>query len=359
MPTDAETEAMRRALALARRGDSHPNPCVGAVILSGTGERLAEGVTERWPGLAHAERVAISRLPPGAPAATLVVTLEPCGHTGRSTPCSDAILDAGIRRVVVGALDPDHRVQGTGLARLEEGGVEVESGVLAEEVEEADPAYFHHRRTGRPRFVVKSAVTVDGQTAALDGTSRWITSKEAREDGHRLRSASDAVMVGAGTLIADDPLLTVRTDDHAGPQPLAVVVAGRRGLPSRARLWTRSDVVVYASDNLDVPAEVVVVDGDDGLPRLSAVADDLSERGALGVLVEGGATLVHGLWRSGLVDAGVSYLGAVAAGGSGVPAVGGRWETMEDSRRLVITDVTRVGPDVKVEWRVRESRLDR
>ena len=354
MSSEAEQAAMSRALELARRGGCHPNPCVGAVILDPGGMVLAEGATDRWPGTAHAERVALEAAPDPR-GATLVVTLEPCNHSGRSSPCTEEILAAGITRVVVGSIDPDPRVRGAGIARLRAAGVEVETGVMADEAERADPAYFHHRRTGRPLFTVKTAMTVDGQTAAADGTSRWITSSEARRDGHRLRAASDAVMVGAGTLIADDPELTVRDVDHAGPQPRAVVIGGQRPLPAGARLWDRPDTLVYVSRPLDLPVEVAVVEGSRGRPDPDAVAADLSRRGILSVLVEGGAALVGSLWRSGLVDAGVTYVGAVVAGGAGTPPVGGTWETMTDARRVEITGVDRLGPDLRVAWVPRPS----
>ena len=358
MATDAEVKAMERALELAGRGGSHPNPCVGALLLSSDGGVLAEGVTDPWPGLMHAERAALAALGTHAAASTLVVTLEPCTHTGRSGPCTEAILGAGIDRVVVGALDPDPRAGGAGVARLQSAGVDVEVGVLAADVEAADPAYFHHRRTGRPRFLIKSAVTIDGQTAARDGTSRWITSPEAREDTHRLRAGADAVMVGAGTVRADDPLLSVRTPGYDGPQPAAVVVAGRRDLPPDARLWERPETLVYATRPLDIPVEVVEVEGD-GRPRLAAVAADLGERGLLAVLVEGGAELVHGLWQEGLVDGGVTYVGALAAGGAGIGAVAGAWDTLSDAHPLEIMGAEPVGPDIKVTWTVRESGADR
>jgi diaminohydroxyphosphoribosylaminopyrimidine deaminase / 5-amino-6-(5-phosphoribosylamino)uracil reductase len=358
--SEAEQAAMSRALELARRGGSHPNPSVGAVILDAGGTVLAEGVTDRWPGTAHAERAALEATL-DARGATLVVTLEPCDHTGRSSPCTEAIVAAGIARVVVGSIDPDPRVSGAGIARLRAAGVEVETGLMAEAVERADPAYFHHRRTGRPRFTVKTAMTVDGQTAAADGTSRWITSQESRRDGHGLRSVSDAVMVGAGTFIADDPELTVRDVAHAGPQPRAVVIGGHRPLPTGARLWGRPDTLVYASRPLDLPVEVAVVDAPGGRLDLGAVAADLAGRGILAVLVEGGAALVGSLWRSGMIDAGVTYVGAVVAGGAGAPPVGGTWETLADARRVDITGMERVGPDLRVDWApaLRDDRGDR
>src|SRR5690606_1152000 len=229
---------------LAARSNPHPNPRVGAVILDAAGRVIAEG----WhgaPGEAHAERAALADLGGPAPeGATMVVTLEPCDHHGRTPPCTRAILEAGIGRVVVGIVDPDPRVGGGGIQHLQEAGVEVEVGLLGSEVAAAAPGYFHHRRHGRPRITLKTAVTLDGQTAAADGTSQWITGPEARRDAHLLRSRADAVMIGAGTLRADNPSLTVRLEGYDGPQPRPVVVAGSEPLPPGAQVWQRLEALV-------------------------------------------------------------------------------------------------------------------
>lgn len=344
---------MHQALALAIHHRTHPNPRVGAVILDQGGTLIAQGA-HRGPGLPHAEQEALSALGGGVPpGATLVVTLEPCNHHGRTPPCTEALLAAGISRVVVGAADPDSRVAGSGVARLVAAGIEVESGVLAEEIEAADRAYFHHRRHNRPLITLKMATTVDGQTAALDGTSQWITSPAARLDAHRLRSEADAVVIGAGTLRADDPLLTVRLDDYHGPQPTAVVVSGNGDLPDDARLWSRREVLVLAARPLDLPVETAVVEpGPDGLPAPIAIAHTLGDRGLLSVLIEGGATLAGSLWRAGLVDAGVTYVGAKVAGGAGMPPFGGRWRTLSEATSVVIEGARPIGEDVRIDWRI-------
>jgi diaminohydroxyphosphoribosylaminopyrimidine deaminase / 5-amino-6-(5-phosphoribosylamino)uracil reductase len=353
----AEERAMRRALALAGRSNPHPNPRVGAVVLDGDGQAIAEG----WhvaPGQAHAERVALANLDGPPPVdSTLVVTLEPCDHHGRTPPCTQAIIASGIRRVVVGAVDPDPRVGGSGIEHLQEVGIEVEVGLLSTEIEAADTGYFHHRRHGRPRLTLKAAITLDGQTAAADGTSQWITGPAARRDAHLLRSRADAVMVGAGTLRTDDPTLTVRIDGYAGSQPRAVVVAGHSPLPAEAAVWQRPGSVVVATSDPEIEVESVVVDpGPDGLPRLDQAVHRLGEMGMLEILVEGGATLAAGLWRSGLVDAGVTYVGARMAGGAGLPALAGAWATFVDSRPVDILSAAPVGKDVRIDWEpVRES----
>lgn len=342
---------MRRAIALGAAHHPHPNPRVGAVILGNGGEVLAEA-GHRGPGQPHAEYAALEQLGRPLPGgATLVVSLEPCNHHARTPPCTEAVISAGFARVVVGALDPDPRVSGAGIERIQAAGIDVEQGLLAEEVERSDPAYFHHRRTGRARLTTKTACTIDGQIAAADGTSRWITSPTARADAHRLRAEADAVMIGAGTLRTDDPALDVRTPGFARPQPPAVVVAGHGELPADRRVWRRPQTLVVAVRPLRVPAEVMVVEaGDSGLPDPVAVARALGERGLLAVLVEGGSRLLASLWGGGVIDAGVTYLGAIVAGGAGTPVFAGRWETISHATRVEITDVKAVGPDVRVDW---------
>ena len=258
--------------------------------------------------------------------------------------------------VVVGADDPDQRVSGRSSALLEQVGIEVAGPLLTGEVEAADPAYFHHRRTGRPRFTLKAAATLDGWTAARDGTSQWISGPAARRDGHRLRAAADAVMVGAGTLRADDPRLTVRLEGCEGPQPPAVVVAGRAPLPSIRKVWDRRPLVV-ASRPTDVvpPDRQVIAPGVEGLVDLAGAARAMGERGLLEVLVEGGPRLAGAMWSVGLIDRGVFYLAARVAGGEGLAVMQGAFTTLSDSRAVIIEDVRRVGEDLRIEWRPRKE----
>src|SRR5580700_8603029 len=232
-----DMEHMRRALAQAAtvRSITAPNPWVGAVIVppdsAADGGTVFAGATAP-PGGPHAEAAALVEAGGAARGATLYVTLEPCAHHGRTPPCTDAIIEAGVARVVVGIEDPDARVAGRGLAALRAAGVEVTVGVAADEVAEQLAPYRKHRTTGQPWVVLKMAASLDGRTAAPDGTSRWITGEAARQDVHRLRSRSDAVLVGAGTVRADDPELTVRMDGddddrldgQEQQQPLRVVL---------------------------------------------------------------------------------------------------------------------------------------
>ena len=243
-------EWMRRAIDLARPTHPHPNPRVGAVVVSPRGRLLAEAA-HKGPGAPHAEVAALQAAGTAAKRGTLFTTLEPCNHHARTPRCTDAILTSGVGRVVVGAPDPDARVAGAGIDSLRAAGVTVERSTIESEVYALDPGYFHHRRTGRPRVTLKLAATIDGQTAAEDGTSQWITDGATRADAHALRATSDAVMVGAGTLRADDPLLDVRTDGYDGHQPRPVVVGGREPLPPSARLYGR-DLLVYSPQRLSL-----------------------------------------------------------------------------------------------------------
>lgn len=323
-----DEQAMLRAVELADgvRGTTSPNPWVGAVLDDGV--ELFEGATAP-PGGAHAEVRALERAGRRARGATLYVTLEPCAHEGRTGPCADAIVDAGVSRVVVGVRDPDPRVSGRGIARLRHAGVRVDEGVAAREVGEQLAPYFKHRTTGRPFVILKLAVTLDGRTAAPDGTSRWITGSEARQDVHGLRGASDAVLVGAGTVRADDPELTARQPaEGGGParQPLRVVLGP---IPAGARV---------------LPAESMG-------GNLEEVLDDLGSRGVVQLLVEGGPSVARDFHAAGLVDRYVLYLAPVLLGGDdGRPVLAGPGAaSIGDAWRGEIVSVRRVGADLRVE----------
>jgi diaminohydroxyphosphoribosylaminopyrimidine deaminase / 5-amino-6-(5-phosphoribosylamino)uracil reductase len=320
-----DTTAMRAAIAAAAtaRTSTAPNPWVGAVVVSGNGTILATGAT-RPPGGPHAERVALVAAGDTARGATLVTTLEPCSHHGRTPPCVDGIVDAGIARVVVGIEDPDPLVAGTGVAALRTAGIDVTVGIEADAVADQLAPYLVHRRTGRPYVVLKLAATVDGRIAAPDGTSQWITGSEARADAHQLRAESQAILVGAGTVRADDPALTVRHVD--GPDPLRVVLGSA---PPGARvhpcLERRGDV--------------------------GAVLDELGERGVVQLLVEGGATVAHDVHAAGLVDRYVVYLAPAVFGGDDALALfrGPAAVTIDALRRGRFASVSRLGADVRLD----------
>lgn len=316
---------MRSAIeASARvRISTSPNPWVGAVLLSAGGTLIATGATEP-PGGRHAEVVALDTAGSAASGATLVCTLEPCSHYGRTPPCTDRIIGAGITRVVVGITDPDMRVAGTGLDALRHAGIAVETGVLADEVEALLKPYLHHRLTKRPYVVCKLATTADGFIAAPDGSSQWITSDAARHDAHRLRAESDAILVGAGTVRTDDPALTVRHVE--GNDPLRIVLGSA---PPEARVhpcieWTG---------------------------ELDDLLDELGRMGVLQLMVEGGATVTAAFHASGLIDRYVLYIAPAMFGGAAATrAIGGvTAATIDDLWRGRFDVVERVGDDVRLE----------
>lgn len=339
---------MERALVLAAATSPHPNPRVGAVVVAPDGTTIAEG-SHAGPGTPHAEAAAIGAAGRAAHGATVYVTLEPCAHQGNTPPCTEQLIAAGVGSVVVGARDPDARVSGRGIAMLREAGIEVtlSDAAVAEQV---DPGYFHHRRTGRPLVTLKTAATIDGQVAASDGTSRWITSLPAREDGHRLRAAADAVLVGAGTLRGDDPELTVRLQDFAGRQPRPVVVAGTQALPAERKLYSRDPLIYVPGLLRDPPAGATRASADGAATvDLGLMLDDLGSRGVLDLLVEGGPTLAAALLAAGHVDRLIVYLGAKLAGGRGHGMFRAAFPTLSAARDAVIGDVRRLGPDLRMD----------
>lgn len=340
---------MERALELARPHHTHSNPRVGAVIVDRNGTVVGEGA-HRGRGHPHAEIVALDAAGELAAGATVYTTLEPCTVEGLTPPCVDALIAAGVSRVVVGAIDPDLRVAGSGVRALAAAGLDVIEGVLAEEVRAADPAYFHHRETGMPLVVVKYAMTLDGSAAATDRTSQWITGEEARTDAHRLRSEADAVVVGAGTLRTDDPQLSVRLPDFDGPQPTPVVVAGTEELPGSARIWEQNPLVVSTVHRAIPSGRLLLVDGHAGRPDPAATCRALVEHDLLAVMIEGGPVLAGEWWRAGVVSRGVAYVGAKVGGGVGISPLSGVFDTIETARVVSITGVRSLGDDIRIDF---------
>ena len=331
--TDAvDRECMTRAIAAAARVRcvTSPNPWVGAVVRT-VDRQMFEGAT-REPGREHAEVVALREAGSAARGATLYVTLEPCNHQGRTGPCTEEIIAAGIARVVVGIEDPDPAVAGAGIARLLEAGIEVSSGVQAEKVAGQLAPYLKHRRTGRPWVILKLAATLDGGTAAPNGSSQWITSPPARADGHRLRAESDALLVGAGTVRRDDPSLTVR--DYRPP----VSPVDRPLDPMRVVLGAIPD------DAAVQPARQMGGD-------LGAVLDELGADGVVQLLVEGGAAVAGDFHRASLVDRYVIYVAPALFGGddaNGLFEGAGAWDIANVWRGRFVA-VERVGDDLRIE----------
>lgn len=338
---------LARAYELARQHHTHPNPRVGAVVVDSTGSVIGEGA-HHGPGYDHAEVVALDQAGDAA-GATLFVSLEPCTFQGRTPPCVDRVIASGVSKVVVGTIDPDSRVSGSGIATLEAAGLDVEL-VDDPAARALDRAYFHHRETGRAMVVAKYAMTLDGAVSASDGTSQWITSEIARLDAHALRSEFDAVVIGSGTLASDDPRLDVRLQGFDGPQPRPVLVAGAGELPPSAQLWDRQPLVVSTRELAVPTGDVVIVPGNDGHPDPLEACRALAEAGFLSLLLEGGPRLTGAWWRAGVIDAGVVYVGARVAGGAGMSPLHGLFGSIDDASDVVITSARPVGVDVRIDF---------
>ncbi|WP_068253415.1 bifunctional diaminohydroxyphosphoribosylaminopyrimidine deaminase/5-amino-6-(5-phosphoribosylamino)uracil reductase RibD [Janibacter corallicola] len=351
-------EAMDRAVVLAAGGlgRTSPNPVVGCVILDRDGHVVGEGLHQRAGG-PHAEVAALADAGERARGGTAVVTLEPCRHSGRTGPCTRALVEAGITRVVVAVADPTGDAGG-GLQDLRAAGIEVDEGVGREAATHVNRAWLHSVRTGRPFVTWKSAATLDGRTAAADGTSRWITGAPARRAVHELRAERDAVLVGTGTLRADDPHLAVR-DLPGAPSPLRVVLDARAEIPLTARvLDDAADTLVVVAEGTDASrltdagVGVLAVPAADGLD-LPAVLHGLQERGIRSVLLEGGARLAGAFVAADLVDEVVAHV-APALLGAGRPVLEDAGiATITEALRLTTTDVTRLGEDVAITAAVR------
>ncbi len=362
---------MRRALQLADRGWGRvsPNPLVGAVVLQGD-EIVGEGWHE-GPGTPHAEIMALEAAgPERSRGATVVCTLEPCDHTGRTPACTRALIEAGVATVMAATGDPNPLVDGAGFARLRVAGIEVGHGPLAAESRRMNEAFERHVTTGLPFVTLKSAATLDGKTAATDGTSKWITGETARADVQRLRAGADAIVVGSRTVIADDPALTVREPRYVEARPpLRVVVDTRGAVPPDARIFDdEAPTLVATSEQAPSErtaawaargAEVLTLDLDPaGHVSLLGLMATLGKRDVQGVLVEGGATLAWSVVRDGLADKVIVYLAPRLAGGASAPGIlgGEGFAPIDRATPLEIASVETLGPDLKVEAYVHRDR---
>jgi diaminohydroxyphosphoribosylaminopyrimidine deaminase/5-amino-6-(5-phosphoribosylamino)uracil reductase len=369
---DTDTRHMRAALALAERGWGHvsPNPMVGAVLVDAGGAVVGNGWYEGPRGAPHAEIRALREAGDRAQGGTLYCSLEPCDHHGATSPCTDAILAAQVRRVVVGAGDPNPLVDGRGIAHLREAGVEVVTDVLGADAHRLNAAFERHVTSGLPFVVWKVASSLDGKTAAADGTSQWITSPEARADAHKLRAWADAVIVGAGTVRTDDPRLTARAEafPHAW-QPLRVVVdAGGRTPPSAHVFDDGGPTLVATTERAPEPrihewtqagADVSVLEADQaGGVSPAALVRELGKRDVQGALLEGGPTLAWSFLRDDVVDRIVHYLAPSIIGGAGAlgAVAGAGFVPVDAARPLSFERVERVGPDLRVEADVHRDR---
>lgn len=321
---------------------------VGAVIVRG-GEVVGEG-WHRKVGAPHAEAEALAAAGDRAAGSEVFVTLEPCVHHGRTPPCTDALIGAGVARVVVGMQDPDPKVSGKGMAALREAGIEV---ALAE----GDPCrelyaeYVVHRTSGRPHVTLKAAASLDGKVAAADGSSRWVTSEEARVEAHRLRSRCDAICVGVGTILADDPMLTTRHVKGADPMRVVFDTEGRMPIDARV-LQPGSRTVVFAAKPVPglaaAGAEVVVVDRDASGVSVEKALEWLGREGIVSILVEGGPTLAGSFIERDLVDRFVFFVAPKLLGGPRSAVAGWEAPSVDKAYDMDITGVKRVGPDLMV-----------
>ena len=366
--TAVDHQYMARALRLAERGRfaTDPNPRVGCVIVH-DGRRVGEG-RHRRAGEPHAEVNALTAAGQAARGATLYVTLEPCCHHGRTPPCTEALLNAGIKRVIAACQDPNPQVSGQGLEQLAAAGIATDQGLMAAQAQALNPGFFKRMRTGLPYVRCKLAMSLDGRTATASGASRWITAATARRDVHRLRARSGGILTGSGTILADDPQLTVRDGETPGDgmQPRRFVLDSRLRLPAHARMLQEPGrVVVLYSQHDRQRAQNLLAAGAELWPIEPDCAGRVEPRqalaaiGAAGVnelLVEAGPTLSGALLQAGLIDELVVYVAPHLMGHEGrpllrLPGLVG----LADRIPLTITDMRAVGPDLRLTARLEKT----
>ncbi len=350
---------MRRALEVAAkaRGCTSPNPMVGAVLVK-NGEIIAEGWHE-CAGLAHAERVALLAAGENSRGADMYVTLEPCCHNGRTGPCTEAIIAAGIKKVYVAVRDPNPVVNGKGIAMLKNAGIEVEEDLLAEDAQLLNEIFFKWVLENSPFVIAKYAMSLDGKIATVTGDSKWISSEQSRAFTHQLRNDCDAILVGSGTVKIDDPALTCRLP--GGKQPVRVIVDSRAGIELTSQLLCDglARTIVAVTENapaenikriMDTGAEVAVLPSREERVDLSALLKYLGGQNITSVLVEGGATLHASMLSQGLVDKLYVFIAPIIISGKTAPGpVGGiGWEKVADAWQLSDVKMEKIGPDIMV-----------
>lgn len=359
--------AMLQALELAARGRLHcpPNPAVGCVLVGSDGAILGQGHTQPV-GQAHAEVMALrdaAQKGHSVQGATAYVSLEPCSHQGRTGPCCDALIAAGIGKVVASTQDPNPRVGGNGFARLRAAGVQVEVGPGAEETRELNIGFFSRMVRGTPWVRMKAASSLDGRTALPNGASQWITSAAAREDGHAWRARACAILTGIGTVLKDDPRLDVRLSDIRR-QPTLVLIDSRLETPTDAKLWGAAErkILIYTASNdaarrealAALGADIIILPNPGGKVDLAAVLHDLGQREVNEVHVEAGHKLNGSLLREGLVDELLLYQAPLLLGeGPGIAALGPYTE-LAQGLRFEWVEASRIGMDMRMRARVAE-----
>lgn len=352
---------MRRALALARRGFTTPNPMVGCVLVR-DGQIVGEGF-HRLAGEPHAEANALRMAGEAARGATAYVTLEPCSHFGRTPPCSRALIDAGVARVVAAVKDSDSRVSGRGVADLEAAGIPVELELLEREARQLNQAYFHHRETGRPHITLKAAITLDGKIATASGSSRWVSSDESRRHAHKMRAKYGAILCGVGTVLADDPLLTARFP-RAPRQPLRIILDSHLHTPVHSKIATTArqfPTIIACTQHADAEKRAAMeqlgieilpfsADKQERVP-LMPIIEALGSRSVDSLLVEGGGEVHAAFVSARLFDRLSWYVAPKLVGGKSAPGpVGGVGAiTMDQAIGLRWMSVRRLGPDLFIE----------
>lgn len=356
---------MRAAIRLAQRipAPTSPNPAVGALIVDDKGNVVAEGA-HLGAGHPHAERVALDAAQERAKGATMVVTLAPCTKKGRTDPCLDAVIASGIRRVVIGTIDPNPAEQPGSLDALRAAGIDVVVGVAERACKDLIAGFTKRVTSGRPRVTLKLATSLDGRAAAADRSSRWVTGPGARRDAHRLRAASDAVLIGSGTVIADDPSLTVRLRGFKGPQPIRIALDASGSLSPDSKIFDNSAHTIIATTSKpssatrqvwkDAGAEVLELPDHHGRVDLAALFAMLGDRGMNDVMVEGGPTLAGELVERKLVDRFVIYVAPKLLGAQGLPSIDGLViGSIDQAIELTFTSVRHVGADLRLEGQQR------
>ena len=356
---------MRLALHLAKRGmgKTNPNPMVGAVVVRGR-DIVGRGYHHQ-AGEPHAEILALQEAGEKARGATLYLNLEPCDHFGRTPPCTRAILDAGIGRVVAGMKDPNPLVSGRGIQRLKRAGIKVDVGILEKQCRELNAPFCKHITNRTPFVTLKAAVSLDGKVATKSGDSRWVSGEVSRAYVHRLRSTTDAVMVGIGTVLEDDPLLNVRLPGIKNARhPLRIIVDSRLRIPFHSQIVRTAEkyrtlvattrvASIFKIERLKkTPVEVIVVKSDaDGRVNLKALMKELGRRGILSILLEGGPTLNASALREKVVDRVLLFMAPRIIGGEKAPGMigGGGSLRIRDTQPIKILKIRRVGPDLMIE----------
>jgi diaminohydroxyphosphoribosylaminopyrimidine deaminase/5-amino-6-(5-phosphoribosylamino)uracil reductase len=358
----ADMEYMQRAIELATqaRGRTSPNPMVGAVIVK-DGKIIGEGYHKK-AGTPHAEIHALAAAGNEARGATLYVSLEPCCHHGRTPPCTEAIINSGIKRVVIAALDPNPKVAGGGLQRLKEAGIDAEFGLMQEAAMELNAVFFKYIQRALPYVALKTAMTLDGKIAAGSGDSRWITGPEARQHVHQLRNIYDAIMVGIGTVLADNPRLNTRLQEGQGRDPVRVIIDNQLDLPVNSIIAQSSreqPSLVFCGKEIDehkaselsrLGVEIIKTDLENGLVPLQEVLAILAQREISSILVEGGAELNASLIEQGLVDKFYWFITPKIIGGREAksPVGGSGYQFMREALELSIRDIKSLGRDILI-----------